>query len=201
MTALGHRARWEATVSGGTATEVAFLVDGARRWVEHHPPYDYGDDGNYLVTSFLSPGSHTFTVKATFAGGATATDVVTATVPVAPRPPQQIRGTWKTYLPKGGEPAGFWRLTVDSVGWRILDTGGGGNLIDVAYLSPGVLEFRTGMATGRGLDGNGWCENRPGSPVRYRWSVSGKRLQLTFMSGQPCEGFNDFITRRWLRAS
>lgn len=37
-----------------------FLIDGHQLWVEHNTPYFYGDDGNYLVTSFLKPGKHIF---------------------------------------------------------------------------------------------------------------------------------------------
>jgi hypothetical protein len=36
--------------------------------------------------------------------------------------------------------AGRWTLSIDKVGWRILDPSGHGALIDVAYLSTGTLE-------------------------------------------------------------
>ena len=35
-------------------SEVNFLIDGRLGWVEHDAPYFYGDDGNWLVTSFLN---------------------------------------------------------------------------------------------------------------------------------------------------
>ena len=42
-------------------------------------------DGNWLVTSFLKPGAHTFTVRVITSGGNTATDTVQASVTVPPR--------------------------------------------------------------------------------------------------------------------
>jgi hypothetical protein len=35
---------------------VAFIIDGQRGWVEQKAPYFYGTDGNWLVTTFLTPG-------------------------------------------------------------------------------------------------------------------------------------------------
>src|SRR5712692_1085654 len=64
QTALPHRILWEATPSVPEVSEVDFLIDGTLGWVEHYVPYVYGDDGNWLVTSFLKPGEHTFTVRA-----------------------------------------------------------------------------------------------------------------------------------------
>ena len=64
-TALPHRIHWQAFPSGPPldVSEVEYLIDGKQLWVEHNPPYFYGSDGNYLVTSFLTPGKHTFTVR------------------------------------------------------------------------------------------------------------------------------------------
>jgi hypothetical protein len=72
---------------------VDFLIDGRLRWVEHSAPYSYGSDGNFLVTSFLSTGSHRFTVKATTTAGKTASTTVIARVAAAPDPPRALAGT------------------------------------------------------------------------------------------------------------
>jgi hypothetical protein len=204
---LPHRIRWTATpsVPPDQISEVDFLIDGKHMWVEHNAPYDYGDDGNYLVTSFLSAGSHTFTVKATTIGGSTARTTVTANVLAAPAPPSALAGTWKRLVKQtdpSAPPAGDWRLVINRVGWEIHDTSGGGNLLDVAYLKPGLLEVRTGMAAGHDTivgaaadeDLNGWCNNDPGMPVRYRWSVSGSKLQFRYVGGRACPGFTQFLT-------
>jgi hypothetical protein len=199
---LPHRIHWVAYPGVGAAqvAEVDFMVDGKQLWVEHHTPYYYGDDGNYLVTSFLKPGPHRFTVEVRTTGGTRASDTVLATVLAAPAPPQALDGTWKAFLPQGhplpSPPAGYWRLVIDSVGWHIYDTAGTGNLIDVAYPSPGLLEIRTGMATGHPrTDLNGWCNDAPGSPARYRWAVQGTDLRFTFAGGNPCPGFTRFLTQ------
>src|SRR5258705_10912688 len=62
-TVLPHRIHWIARPSGASITEVDFLIDGRKAWVERERPYTYGDDGNWLVTSALSPGKHRFTVR------------------------------------------------------------------------------------------------------------------------------------------
>jgi hypothetical protein len=184
---------------------VDFLIDGRLRWVEHNAPYSYGSDGNFLVTSFLSTGSHRFTVKATTTDGKTASTTVTARVAAAPDPPSALAGTWKRFVKQtdpSGPPSGYWRLVINRVGWKIEDTAGGGNEIDVAYVGPGLLEVRTGMATGHDKvagavadeDLNGFCNNEPGKPVRYRWSVRNSKLRLRYVSGHACPGFTQFLS-------
>jgi hypothetical protein len=187
-------------------SEVDFLIDGRRLWVERNAPYYYGSDGNFLVTSFLSAGPHKFRVKATTIGGKTASTTVSAKVPAAPPPPSPLAGTWKRFVKQtdpSEPPSGYWHLVINRVGWEIRDTSGGGNLLDVAYLKPGLVEIRTGMATGHDQvagaasdeDLNGFCNNDPGKPVRYRWSVSsGSKLQFRYVSGKACPGFTQFLS-------
>ena len=211
-TALPHRIHWQAFPSGPSfaVSQVDYLIDGKQVWVEHVAPYFYGDDGNYLVTSFLTPGKHVFTVRAIDVGGHVATDTVTATVPQALSPPAALAGPWKALQPGGGG-VGYASLVISSVGWyegQFPVTRSNGNLEDVAYLSPGLVEIRTGMATGHDMvagapsdnDLNGWCNNAPGAPARYRWIVTGTHLRLTFAGGHPCPGFTGFLTASWTRA-
>jgi len=187
-TALPQRIHWQAfpRPSAGV-TEVDYLIDGKQLWVEHVTPYFYGSDGNYLVTTFLTPRAHAFTVRAVYANGHTATDTVTATVASAPPPPTALAGTWKgfTKQPSSCSPgpcpsAGDWRLVISPIGWQVYDMSGGGGLYDVVYLSPGLAEIRTGMATGhQNTDGNAWCNNEPGTPVRVHWTVQDNLLSFT----------------------
>jgi hypothetical protein len=118
-TALPHRIHWQALPSGPSfdVSEVDYLIDGKQVWVEQNTPYFYGSDGNYLVTSFLKPGKHVFTVRAIDVSGHVATDTVTATVPPALSPPAALAGTWKAWQPAGGAPAGYASLVIGSVGW------------------------------------------------------------------------------------
>ncbi len=63
---LPHRIRWvgRPKLPASQISKVEFIIDGKVRWVEQNPPYTYGDDSNWLVTSWLSPGRHRFTVRA-----------------------------------------------------------------------------------------------------------------------------------------
>jgi hypothetical protein len=197
---LPHRIQWIAfpSLRPGRVRAVDFVVDGKTLWVEHHPPYTFGNDGNYLVTSFLASGLHRFTVVAIATSGARATDTVTARVLPSPGPPRALAGEWH---------GRSWRLVVSAVGWQIYDPHGGGSLLDVAYLEPRLVEVRTGMVSGHpGLDLNRWCNDEARSPARYRWSVGAKGLRFTFAGGRPCRGFTRFLTQlngrmpaRWLR--
>src|SRR5262245_42173484 len=66
-TTVPHRIHWVGRPSLPTSEidNVSFFVDGGKaRWIEHHPPYTFADDGGFLVTSFLAPGVHRFTVRA-----------------------------------------------------------------------------------------------------------------------------------------
>ena len=79
-TALPARIHWQAFPStpAGRVAKVDFLIDGQLAWEETTTPYFYGRDGNWLVTSFLTPGEHAFTVKVITTGGQTATSTVRA---------------------------------------------------------------------------------------------------------------------------
>jgi hypothetical protein len=209
QTTLPHRIRWQAfpSVPAAQVSAVDYLIDGRQLWVEHAAPYFYGSNAggvdNYLVTSFLTPGPHQFVVKVVTTDGQTATDTVTATVPVAPAPPAVLAGTWKRFVKNDGaeQPrTGYWQLIISKVGWRFHDTQGTGAALDVAYPSPGLLEVETGMATGHpNFDLNAWCGNDPGRPVRFSWSVAGSDLKLRFVSGSPCQNFTYVTTGVWAR--
>ena len=83
-------------------TKVEFLVDGHWLWTEHQAPYVYGgndgSDENWLFTSFLKPGRHSFTVRVFTKSGTTGTDTVRARVIQAPPPPPELAGTWKHHV-------------------------------------------------------------------------------------------------------
>jgi hypothetical protein len=202
---LPHRIYWQALpgVPSSDISEVDFLIDGKLRWVERNPPYFYGSDSNYLVTSFLAPGEHQFTVRAVRSDGRTATDTVRATVGPAPAPPAALAGTWRRFqggTSPGAPPPGNWRLVISSVGWQIYDTAGTGDLLDVAYVKPGLLEIRTGMFTEPDsqnpvLDGNGWCNGDPGPTIRLRYAVHGKSLTFAPIGARGCGG-TDYVTGR-----
>jgi hypothetical protein len=207
-TVLPHRIHWVAnpTLPRTRISEVVFLIDGKVSWIEHNPPYTYGNDGNWLVTSFLTPGIHRFAVQAITNSGKVATDRVTARVLPAPPPPARLAGRWTRTLSKAKakpQPAGTWVLTINKIGWRITVPPGGANLIDVAYLPGAILESRGGIWTkprpaDNPTEGNGWCEDT-NQPVRYRWSVTSSRLTLTLAGPKRCDGESQIWTGVWTR--
>ena len=170
-------------------SKVEFLIDGKLRWSEMNPPYAYGDDSNWLVTSWLAPGLHRFTVRVSAKDGRTAERTTNARVVSPPRPPAELTGKWTrgSYLP--------WVITIDKAGWKIRDPYGGGHFIDVAYLSGGRLQARGGIWTKpqSAVEGNGWCPDT-NTPVNYRWTVTGKTLTLTH-SGPTVRGWGREATR------
>ena len=75
-TVLPHRISWMAfpTVPRAQIKEVDYLIDGKLCWVGHASPSTYSDTGGYLVTSWLTPGLHSFTVRVITLSGQTASD-------------------------------------------------------------------------------------------------------------------------------
>jgi hypothetical protein len=206
---LPHRIGWLGVpnLPASQIREVEFSIDGRLRWSEGRPPYTYGNDGNYLVTSWLSPGVHRFTVEAASTDGRRATITTRARVVRSPSPPRPLSGRWTRVLTKADvagaidSAPGRWGLTVDAAGWRLRDPGTHGAFVDVAYLGAGLLEARGGIYTtlpGPGLEGNVWCDS-PFEPVRYRWAVEGDTLTLTLAGTKRCDGQSQVWAGDWTR--
>ena len=204
---LPHRIHWVArpSVRASAVSSVTFLIDGKVRWIEHSEPYTYGDDGNWLVTSWLAPGRHRFTARVLTNGGRRAATTTIARVIPAPAPPSELNGTWtRLYTPEeaGDAPPGRWYLTIDATGWRIRDPNEEGGYIDVAYFIPGLLETRGGIWTRphNRFEGQAWCENT-NAPARLTWNVKGDSLTLAQSGESRCDGFGPFMSKTWSRAS
>jgi hypothetical protein len=204
---LPHRIHWlgKPSLTPARIREVDFLIDRRRVWVEHHAPYSFGYDGNYLVTSWLKAGAHTFTVVAVATNGRRATVSSRARTSAPKPPPAALAGSWRRRISAaaagGAGRAGIWTLTVDRVGWRLLDPSRRqGALIDVAYLSQHILEARGGIAT-RNQDpreNNPWCDE-PFQPVRYHWHVAANRLTLRLAGPMRCDGQSRVWAGTWRR--
>ena len=95
-TVLPHRILWQAFAKTPSSSieEVDFLIDGKLRWIEHHTPYIYsGLDGRgYLVTSWLAPGVHRFTVFVKTTTGRSGSKTIRAKVLPTPGPTERPRG-------------------------------------------------------------------------------------------------------------
>jgi hypothetical protein len=184
LTALPRRMHWEATPheSAGDVQEVDFLIDDQLAWVEHNAPYFYADDGNWLVTSCLEPGAHTFVTKAITPGGRTAVETVTATVDAAPQAPAAIAGRWSKTV-QGSDP-GVWHVTINTIGWLFDDPHGGGQNQDAEYPTPSKVEIHAAIVEPPlgGYDRGGvFCGDPidPDGVFSYSLSKDGSRLTLT----------------------
>jgi hypothetical protein len=224
---LPIRSRWLAypKVSSAKVAEVEFLIDGKVRCVEHYARYNYGSDdlhGHYgwLFTTWLKPGKHRFTARATLTNGQKATDTVVARVLPAPEPPTELAGRWQRTVtdedvarvdPRsvGDLPTGRWELVFDQVGAWSLDPKGSG-VVDHANFRGDTLDVDgaiwmrpKGVALnryGHSDIGPGWREDGP--PGSYSWSVSGDQLTLSAIN----ETSGPYLVRRavwegtWTRA-
>jgi hypothetical protein len=110
-------------LSPAKVAEVDFLIDGKVRWIEHSAPYNYAADDNgknkgFLITTWLSAGTHTFASRVVTTTGSTAMDTVRARVLAAPLPPAPLQGKIWTRMVQGGggAPTGRWELIFDRVG-------------------------------------------------------------------------------------
>ena len=205
---LPHRIRWQAktNVVGAAVREVDFLIDGKLRWTENNPPYFYGSDGDWLVTSFLSPGSHRFTVRVVTTDGRKGLDTQEARVGKPPKVPAGLAGDWAQSIgsARAGAFTGTWHLHITSAGWGTLDPKGGVGLIDVAYLGSGLVESRSPIWTnpagppGSPTEGNGWCD-APYPPVHYRYNLTGTTLTLQLTGADRCGGEHFIWEGTWHR--
>ena len=209
---------------------LSFLVDGRSLDVDYvrkaasgtGGSNTFAGDGGYLVTTWLKPGVHTFTVNVYPSGSPTITDTVVARV-AAPAPvPAALSGTWERTVPdvsgapkegSAGNPTdtavatGTYRLKIDP---RWVET-----------IFPGAFNPGSSFKTGRGLvfyndwtpgaktfdalgyvrwhndkrsspDAGSWCF--AGGPAgHYGWSVSGDTLTLTPAGGTDACGIRGFI--------
>jgi hypothetical protein len=204
---LPLRIQWIASPHGipGKIVAVDYLIDGRLAWTEHHAAYYYGGnegtDGNWLVTSFLKPGGHTFSVVAHASTGAVATDMVKALVVPPPTPPAKLAGSWTrnvtpTDLKKGpkGPPAGRWTVTVDSIGWAIQH----GDHFDVRYLKNGDVVMGPEVDTPTQQAG-GFC----GIDPLHTWSVSfssdARTMALNPVGHDPCGDRVAIMQGTWTR--
>jgi hypothetical protein len=201
-TVLPHRIRWIAYASAPVLFPgVEFLIDGKLVFANRLEPYAFADDGRdeesgtrktgYLVTSWLAPGAHRFTVrgKAIVAGRrTTAEKTVTARVTAPPSPPAQLAGTWERQLDTAVPPdpnrlyrgvtaqPGTYRIVIER---RYLRLSGPAprKHVKVDYVAdPRTLTIRGAVWTGDPDEG-AVCD--PWGPdATYTWSVSEDTLTL-----------------------
>jgi hypothetical protein len=214
--------------SGLKSGGIGFLIDGKIVSFTDEQPYTFPDDGGYLVTTWLKPGPHTFTVRAHAKDGTTMEDNVTAKVVAPPIPPGTLSGTWQrtvtdtTGAPAKGSagnptktptPAGTYKLIFDA---RWIQTrfpgkyvpkapSGNGFIIDndwtpaaSSFQAFGGVQFK--VLQDIDAEGGWWCY-AGGPAATYTWSVTGKTLTLTPRGGADACGIRGFIwAGQWTRA-
>jgi hypothetical protein len=223
-TVLPQRIRWIAYPFAGVLFPgVEFLVDGKVVFDNRLPPYAFGNDGRdeatgkvntgYLVTSWLAPGKHEFTVRARGLGAnrdTTATRTVFARVLAAPTRPAPLLGTWKRNLPSAvppdrnmlyrnvTAPAGTYTIAVDRRFIRISGPDPRKHIKIDYVASARTITIRGPVWTGDPNEG-GWCE--PWGPETvYSWSVNNGTLTLA-LAGEPdaCKQRGTIVTGDWTR--
>ena len=231
---LPHRIAWIASTpglprSGLKSGGIGFLIDGKIVGFTDEAPYTFPEHGGYLVTSWLKPGAHTFTIRAHARDGTIIEHTVSARTVAPPPVPAALAGTWQRTVsdvsgaPKGGSsgnptytttPTGTYRLTFDRR-WiqarfpgkfvpHTSDKTGDGFIFDNDW-TPGGQTFQAWgevqFKVGQDIDAEGgsWCY--AGGPVAtYRWSVAGSTLTLSPAGGADACGIRGFIwTGDWTR--
>ena len=224
-TVLPHRIHWVAlpALPKSQLREVDFLIDGKQAWVERKLPYDYADDGGFLVTSFLKPGEHRFSVRAIPLHGQPATDTVTARVLPAPQVPAALAGTWQRTIsdtssapPTGTKsnptgtltPPGTYKITFDRR-WihdeypcttspcRFVSSTQAGNLFNSDW-NPGPSTFHVqGGVTFQVFKDTErlgpWWCQTWGPAATYTWSVTGNTLKLAPVGGHDACAIRGFV--------
>ena len=215
VSVLPHRIHWQAkpSVPAADVTQVDFLIDSQLAWTEKAIPYFYGDDGNWLVTSFLKPGQHEFQTRLITVDGQTVTDTVDSIVGKPTPPPTLVSGRWARVVSSADvskatsgqpPPAGRWSLTINEVGWNLTDPQGGGGKNDVAYLAAGRLALRPTIEVPPfPNNGNGaFChEPDPERAWSYVMSNNDKTMTLAPAGTDPCGDRAAVYQGTWTRTS
>jgi len=212
-TVLPLRIRWIARpdISTSQVKKVEFLVDGHWLWTERQAPYVYGGNdgsyGNWLVTSFLKPGPHAFTVRVFTNGGPTETDNVQARVIQAPPPPTELAGKWKHHLSAstcGASPGlcdknGDITDSITILGWGTPP----GDYWDARYEAGGKVVFgpevvNPHMSAGARL--GGFCNSiDPLHTWTYTVASDDQSFQLNPVGKDPCPDRQHGLEGTWTR--
>ena len=194
------------------------MIDGKVRWSEREAPYNYGadDDGRnagFLMTTWLKPGKHRFTVRAVDDSGHEATRTVVASVSAAPAPPAALSGTWTRTvtvadLKKGdhdGPPPGAWKLVFDRVGAWHLDPKGSGVVNQYVAGATVIRVYAPIWMAPEGISrfghthlGGNDC-SQAGPFGSYNWSVDGNSLTLTAKNEPVLDNRPRDLGRTWTR--
>jgi hypothetical protein len=222
---LPHRITWSGSTSlpASKVKRVDFLIDGKLDWTEHSIPYTFADDRGFLVTSWLTPGIHVFTVRVTAVDGRRADDTVRARVLLPAAVPAALAGTWQRRIadtsgaPVAGSvqnptdtltPPGTYRITFDrrwihdefpctnSPCTYNSNTGAGGEFNTDWIPGPTRFSVLGGVTIHTFKDTDrlaGWWCETWGPAATYTWTVSGNTLTLAPVGGNDACGIRGFV--------
>jgi hypothetical protein len=212
---LAAPVRWSAEPVGtppGGLDRIEFLVDGKVLWVEHHAPYDFNNDANYLYPYVFARGPHQLVARGVSATG----EQVTATANVRmtqapPKIPRALQATWKHRVSQAvidhnsapGDPP--------VPGGVFREKFGANGLSLVTPPKPVIGGYYAFSATARGaLDLGGpvnWLTAQSGYEgichgdqtfARYRWKIAHRVLTLTVVR-DPCRLRAAVLAGKWTR--
>jgi hypothetical protein len=182
-TVLPIRSQWIVTPPNAqTLSQVDFFIDGYHAWTQHQAPWQYAGGGDWLVTTTLKPGPHTFSIRATTTDDQVATDTVTAQVVAPPPPPAKLRGTWTLKKATNTQRPPLTTFTVTPRGWVF----GPNNTLDVQYLPNGNIILYT-LIIDRPEQTDPICN---GQPQQHQWHIAlspdNKSITLNPVGNDPC---------------
>jgi hypothetical protein len=187
-TVLPVRSHWIAypqlDPSQGQPTEVDYFIDGYHAWTAHQAPWTYGDQGNWLVTTFIKPGMHKFSIRAVTADGQVAVDTFEARVVAPSKAPAKFAGTWRR---------GKATLFIRNIGWVI----GPNQVVDVRYLPNGNVIIGT-LIVDRPEQGPA-CGSNPPQGYKVTLPAGDKRMQLAPIGSDTCGIRGTTFTGAWTR--
>jgi len=148
-----------------------------------------------LVTSFLKPGLHTFTVHAVTTDNQIATDTVKAQVTAPPAPPAKLAGAWTLKKATHAQRPPVTAFTITPKGWTI----GPDFRLDAQYLPSGNVVLGS-LIINRPDQVDRVCGDQP--PLR-RWrvvfSADDKTMQLNPIGSDPCQSRLAALQGTWTR--
>jgi hypothetical protein len=193
---------WQVTANAlgnDLVSEVDFVVDGKKLWVEQSPPYFFDDDHQLLTPWLLGAGAHVLTAHVVTVNGATADATAHVTVRANLAANAAIAGTYARIvtaadqrrvasyrIPSKGAfgdelPTGKWTIVIKPNG-EILTYDPGLN-----HSNPGVEPFTLSGSTMRLYGSAVWAQDNPGDASKfcepeaasdYRVSTSGSSLMI-----------------------
>jgi hypothetical protein len=195
-TVLPVRSQWIATPQNAqNVSEVDYFIDGYHAWTEHNAPFVYGGDRSWLVTTFLKPGLHTFTVRAVTTDNQIATDTIKAQITAPPAPPAKFTGTWTLKKATHVQRPPVAAFTITPKGWTI----GPNFRLDAQYLPSGNVVLGSLI-----IDRPEQTDNVCGDlPQQHKWHVAfstdDKTMQLNPIGSDRCLSRVAALQGTWTR--